>query len=148
MQVTGLVFNGSGRDGDFKWMIGQEQYKDALFIFNDNEAQYKEHRDNPQDVAGIGCMAGGGNSIIRPYQCRTPPRSAGIPTGPNYSSLRPEVREIIDEAIEGIRRLVAQEGYSRIFYSAANANGELGTGIFQVGEDVKAYIVDKLKQIE
>jgi hypothetical protein len=41
---------------------------------------------------------------------------------------------------------VTQE-YSRIFYSAANANGELGTGIFQVGEEVKSYIVGQLKSI-
>jgi hypothetical protein len=148
MRVIGLVFSRRGQDGDFGWMIEQDQYKDALFIFNDNEGQYKEHRDNPGDVAGPGCEAGGGNAVIRPCQCRTPPRAAGIPTGPNYDRLTPEVKHIIDDAIAAIKRIAAKEGYKRVFYSAANANGELGTGIFQVGADVKSYIVNSLKSLE
>jgi hypothetical protein len=148
MRVIGFVFSARGQDGDFSWMVEQDQYKDALFIFNDNEGQFKEHRDNPGDLAGAGCQPGGGNAVIRPYQCRTPARAAGIPTGPNYHRLTPEVKHIIDDAIAAIKRIAAKEGYTRIFYSAANANGELGTGIFQVGADVKSYIVNSLKSLE
>jgi hypothetical protein len=126
MQVIGSVFSRRGQDGDFSWMIEQDQYKDALFIFNDNEGQYKTHRDNPADPEG--CAPGGGNAVIRPYQCRTPPRSAGIPTGPNYDSLTPEIKEIIDDAIAAVKYIAAREGYLRIFYSAANANGPAGHG--------------------
>ena len=64
MQVIGSVFSGAGKDGDFDWMITQDHYKDALFVFNDNEAQYKAHRDRPTDLAGAGCAPGGGTPLF------------------------------------------------------------------------------------
>jgi hypothetical protein len=148
MQVIGSVFSGAGKDGDFDWMITEDHYEDALFVFNDNEAQYKAHRDRPTDLAGAGCAPGGGNAIIRPYQCKTPPRAAGIPTGPNYDSLTPEVKQIIDEAIATIKSIAVREPYKRIIYSAANPNGDLGTSIFHVGNDVNEYIVSRLKSLD
>jgi len=54
MQVIGSVFSGAGKDGDFDWMITEDHYEDALFVFNDNEGQYKAHRDQPTDLAGAG----------------------------------------------------------------------------------------------
>lgn len=144
--VTGHIFTGTGRDGDFAWMIVQEQYRDVLFIFNDNEDQYKAHRDDPTGAEG--CTRGGGNAVIRPYQCLIPARAAGIPTGPNYPSLTPDVKRIIDEAIMTIRNIVAREHYARIMYNARNADGDLGTGIFSPGEDVKDYIVSQLRAIQ
>ncbi len=141
--VTGQVFNGKGKDGDFSWMIVQEQYRDVLFIFNDNEEQYKAHRNDA--LAEDGCSVGGGNAIIRPFQCLTPPRAAGIPTGPNYEKLTVAVKEIIDEAITTIKNICAREHYKRVMYNASNGNGDLGTGIFKPGDDVKRYIVDQLK---
>ena len=48
MKVIGSVFSGAGKDGDFDWMITQDHYEDALFVFNDNEGQYKAHRDQPK----------------------------------------------------------------------------------------------------
>jgi hypothetical protein len=115
MRVIGFVFSGRGQDGDFSWMIEQDRYKDALFIFNDNEGQYKEHRDNPGDLTGPGCQPGGGNAVIRPYQCSTPPRAAGIPTGPNYDHVTPDVKHTIDDAIAAINaspRRKATRGFS------------------------------------
>jgi hypothetical protein len=35
----------------------------------------------------------------------------------------------------------------RVIYSAANETGDLGTGIFEVGLDVRAYIVDGLRRV-
>jgi hypothetical protein len=148
MKVVGSIFSGGGKDGDFAWMITQDHYQDALFVFNDNEAQYKAHREQPAKPAGSGCIPGGGNAVIRPYQYQTPPRAAGIPTGPNYDSLMPHVKEIIDEAIATIKSIALKEHYNRIIYSAANANGDLGTSIFHVGDDVKQYIVNRLKSLE
>ena len=49
MKVIGSVFSGAGKDGDFDWMITQDHYEDALFVFNDNEGQYKAHRDQPTE---------------------------------------------------------------------------------------------------
>jgi hypothetical protein len=144
-ELVGVVFNGSGRYGDFKWMIEQISYRDALFVFNDNEAQYKEHRDHPADSNASGCAQGGGNAIIRPYQCRKPARAAGIPTGPRYDALTPATAQIIDEAVENIVGIVNREKYRRVFYSAADESGNLGTSIFHPGDDVKRYIVQRLK---
>ena len=148
MKVIGSIFSGGGKDGDFAWMIKQVEYNDALFVFNDNEMQYKAHRDDPTDRSGSGCTPGGGNAVIRPYQYKSPPRAAGIPTGPHYESLTPEIKQLIDEAIATIKSIAAREHCSRIIYSAANANGDLGTSIFRVGDSVKKYIGSRLKSLE
>ena len=142
--VIGSEFHGGHKDGDFGWMLKQTTYDDALFVFNDNEAQYKLHRDAP--TASGACDAGGGNAIIRPYQCETPPRAAGVPTGPGYGNLTPTIQALIDEAIGTISKTVAQQNYTRIYFSA-DSHGHLGTNIFHVGDDVKAYIVKSLKAL-
>ena len=41
MQVIGSVFTGGGKPGDFGWMLRQTEYDGALFIFNDNEEQFR-----------------------------------------------------------------------------------------------------------
>ena len=142
--VIGSVYSSAHQPGDFGWMIKHASYDDALFVFNDNEAQYKLHRDDP--TAAGGCQAGGGNAGIRPHQCETPPRAAGVPTGPGYDTLTPAVQAIVDEAVGAIGKIVAANGYQRVFFSA-DANGDLGTHIFHVGNDVKAYIVKSLKAL-
>jgi hypothetical protein len=149
-RVIGSVFEGRERDGDFAWMIAQTGFGDALFVFNDNEEQFLAFRNKPGDP--FGCGAGGGNAVIRPYRCSSPPRAAGVPTGTlaggGYAALTNEVRQIVDDAIELVRRLVETGRYPRVFYSAADESGTLGTGIFDVGEDVKRYIVDRLVDLE
>ncbi len=145
MKVIGSVFHGGHKDGDFDWMLKQKKYDDALFVFNDNEQQYILHRDDPTNSGG--CIAGAGNGIIRPWQCQTPPRAAGVPTGPNYAKLTPHISALIDEAVATVGKIAADQNYARIFYSA-DSHGHLGTGTFQVGSDVKAYIVQKLKALE
>lgn len=147
--VTGVVFAGRGRDGDFGWMIEQPGYADTLFVFNDNEEQFRAYLKKPASPAG--CSAGGGNAVIRPYRCASPPRAAGIPTGTlgagGYPALTDGVRQVIDEAIAHIGSVVGAHRYQRVLYSAADARGALGTGIFAVGEDVKRYIVERLREL-
>lgn len=146
IQIIGSIFAGRGKAGDFGWMIEQPEYANALFIFNDNEEQFLAHRKNPK--GGIGCDVGGGNAVIRPYQCQDPPRAICIPTGARgegYPSLTPHVKQTIDDAIAAIQKLVATGRYQRVIYSAANASGTLGTGIFDVGGDAKQYIVAQLR---
>jgi hypothetical protein len=148
IQVIGSIFNGPGKSGDFAWMIRQAEYADALFVFNDNEEQFRAHRQDPQ--GSYGCSAGGGNAIIRPFQCQNPPRAIGIPTGSNgqgYSALTDAVRQTIDEAIAAIQDLIATGRYQRLVYSAADAAGDLGTGIFEVHPDVKGYITGRLQAL-
>ncbi|HSK42210.1 MAG TPA: hypothetical protein VK943_20760, partial [Arenibaculum sp.] len=111
-------------------MIELPEYADALFIFNDNEEQFRAFRDGKDG----GCAAAAGIAAIRPYRCEDPPRAAGIPTGTlaggGYAALTPEVRRVIDDAVAHIRTLIGTGRYRRIFYSAADATSALGTGIF------------------
>ncbi len=147
VQAIGSVFEGRGREGDFTWMIEQPQYADALFVFNDNEELFRVHQQDPNDPRG--CARGGGNAAIRPYQCVEPVRAAGVPTGVDragYPQLTDAVREVIDEAVAGVRRLLASGAYARLFYSA-EPTGQLGSGIFVIGEDVKTYIVEQLRAL-
>jgi hypothetical protein len=128
-------------------MINRPEYADALFIFNDNEQQFRAHRGH---APGSGqCHAGGGNAVVRPYQCRLPQRAAGIPTGSQggYPGLDDHVRAVIDEALDAIAELGSTGEFARIIYSAADEGGELGTGIFTVGADVRAYIVHGLRRV-
>jgi hypothetical protein len=149
MRVIGSVFSGRDKPGDFGWMIEQPDDDDALFVFNDNEEQFLRHQRDPHDRSG--CSAGGGNAVIRPYQCMEPPRAAGIPTGAGgqgYSRLDAHVQSVIDDAVTVIRALASTGRYQRIFYSAAADGTTLGTGIFDVGDDVKDYIVTELRKLD
>ena len=148
MEVIGATFEQPGRYGDFGWMIRSEEYDDALFVFNDNESQFRAFRDHPH--GGPGCSPGGGNAVIRPYRCQEPPRAAGIPTGGHggYPRLDDHARAVIDEAIEVIRDLLATGHYRRVFYSASRGEPDLlGTGIFEVGNDVRRYVVEQLRTL-
>lgn len=144
VKVIGTIYHQEGTVGDFAWMIQQIDYSDALFVFNDNEEQFRHYRVYPQKIDGWGCSAGGGNAIIRPYQCKYPPRAAGIPTGPDYFQLTARISGLINEALNDIATIVEKHGYERIFYSAGNEGGLIGTGIFYVGQDVRKYITKKL----
>jgi hypothetical protein len=140
------VFKGVNQEGDFSWMIEQPEYADALFIFNDNEEQFEKY----MTAQNGGCSAGRGNAIIRPYRCLTPPRAAGIPTGSfakgGYPSLTLKAKTVIDEALAVTKLYLGLGRYGRIIYSD-DGEGNLGTGIFDVGQDVKDYIVKGLNAL-
>ena len=147
LEIVPSVFNGPGKVGDFGWMLEQSDYSNALFVFNDNQEQYEAFRDEPHTPAAR--TPGGGNAVIRPWQCKNPPRAIGIPTGVNqrgYESLTNEIQAILDEALSRVAELTASGDYERLFYSAA-PDGGLGTGIFRVGIDVKEYIVAGLLRL-
>jgi hypothetical protein len=148
VQLVPSRFQGRDRPGDFAWMIVQPEYADALFVFNDNEEQFRAFRRDPRSAAGL--SPGGGNATIRPHRGADPPRAAGIPTGragQGYATLTADVRQAIDDALEFIVELLATGRYHRVVYSAANDDGDLGTGIFEVGDEVKRYIVSGLRRL-
>ena len=138
-------FVARGADGDFAWMIEQPEYADALFIFNDNELQFYEH----QRALGSdhSCGRGGGNAVIRPYECLNPPRATGIPTGMlgGYDALSPESQRAIDDAIAYLGSLLAAGRYERVIYSWDAQSQTLGTGIFSVNHEVTDYIVEQIE---
>ena len=90
MELVPSRFDGRGRPGDFAWMITRPEYADALFVFNDNEEQFRAFQRDP--TGGAGLSPGGGNATVRPYRGADPPRAAGIPTGQGgqgYARLTP-----------------------------------------------------------
>ena len=149
MELVPSRFEGRDRPGDFAWMITRPEYADALFVFNDNEEQFRAFRLDPTSPAGL--SPGGGNATVRPYRGADPPRAAGVPTGragQGYPALTPDAREAIDDALQVIADLLATGAYRRVVYSAANDDGDLGTGIFEVGDDVKRHIVNGLRTLD
>jgi hypothetical protein len=147
IEVIGSRFERPDEPGDFGWMITRPDYDDALFVFNDNESEFRAHQAHGSGRSA--CPAGGGNAVIRPYQCQDPPRAAGVPTGDagGYRALTDHVRATIDDALAAIRALLATGRYRRVIYSAHNDAGDLGTGIFSVSDDVKRYIVSGLQRL-
>ena len=144
--VHGSVFHKPGEVGDFAWMIDRTEYDDVLFVFNDNEEQFRAFQTDP--TGGRGCSRGGGNAVIRPWRCADPPRAAGIPTGTlargGYPALDPEARAAIDDAFALIDALLGTGRYRRVFFSAT-PDGGLGTGIFTVGDPVRADVLTGLR---
>lgn len=139
-------FTGGGRDGDFTWMIEQPDHSRTLFVFNDNESQFYEHQKRLGTAHS--CHRGGGNAAIRPYQCLTPPRATGIPTGDNggYTDLA-EAQSAIDDAIRHLDVLLASGQYDRVAISWNHERQILGTGIFTVDRTVLEYIVEQIEAV-
>jgi len=144
VKVRGSVFTKPHADGDFLWMIESNRYPNALYVFNDNADDHFSGRQ------------GGGNAVVRPFnkhgQKPKPAKSAGVCTGAfgiGFQSLSPDVKKIIDRDIAEIRELLATGNYDLLIYSATKeAPDLLGTGIFQVGSDVRSYIVKQLRQFD
>jgi hypothetical protein len=145
IQLIPSVYKGRNTVGDFGWMIQQPEYSDALFVFNDNEEAFVQQSR----------VKGAGNAVIRPYQHSIPPRSTGIPTGryipgkinAGYTSLNDgKAKTMIDWGMQRIHTLLATGKYRRVYYSS-DGTGGLGTGIFNVGNDVKRYIIAELTRV-
>ena len=146
MRVTKSQYTGSGCVGDFSWMIDRPEYARSLFIFNDNEMQFIAFHTGHE----AGFTAGGGNAAIRPYQGHSPVRAAGIPTGERsgYQYLDLNVRALVDDAMAHIHRLLAGGNYDEVIFSYDATNDTLGTGIFQVANEVKSYIFECIMMLE
>jgi hypothetical protein len=128
-------------------MIQQPEYSDVLFLFNDNQEQFLDFIDE-LDIRK-GCAKGGGNAAIRPYQCATPTRAAGIPTGSNgrgYNNLN-QSKQYIDGSFLRIKSLLNTGNYKRVMYSAGKDGRSLGTSIFSPSEQVKEYIISNIEKL-
>lgn len=160
-------FTAPNVDGDFGFMITQLQHTETLFVFNDNEEQFLSHfldKNNPNGAAHLGidslpdnpghdcCTAGGGNAVIRPYQCAPHIRAAGVPTGDyrqdsphymGYSSLNSHVTRMIDVSIMQIDALLASGRFTSLAFSWSPKT-MLGGRIFNTAQEVRTYIVQEL----
>ena len=146
MQLIKSQFVGPRQEGDFSWMIDRPEYARSLFIFNDNEMQFIAFHTGHE----AGFTAGGGNAAIRPYQGHSPIRAAGIPTGEKsgYQNLDLNVRALVDDAIAHIQRLLATGNYDQVIFSHDAVNDTLGTGIFDVADEVKSYVFESIMALE
>ena len=141
--VIPSTYSGSGQLGDFEWMLNQPEYDRTLFIFNDNEEQF----DAFVNGESSGFTRGGGNAAIRPFRKMSPPRAAGVPTGKSgrgYSSLDEPTKAKIDQALTVITDLLETGNYDSVVFSANKTQNDIGTGIYHVGADVRAYIYRRL----
>ena len=140
-------FAGVGREGDFGWMIHQPHHKRTLFIFNDNEGEFYAHFDGGSHR----CAAGGGNAVIRPFQCEPEPRAAGVPTGTyesgphymGYSMIDDRVRRAVGDAMTRIESLLRSGRFDSIAFSW-DPETNLGGRIFETVQVVRDYIVEEL----
>ena len=147
-----VVFRGPNRLGDYNYMIKQPEYKNTLFIFNDNE---KDHYTWDK---------GSGNAEIRPYNYYgwkklglTKPLSAGIPTGDDkgYTQLDKDTLFQINKAINDIGTIVETfKSYDQIIYSGTNnqipqfksdPEDLIGIGKYEVSKKVREYITQQIK---
>jgi hypothetical protein len=148
--VRGSLFKGGKKPGDFGWMIEQCQYAKTLFVFNDNEQQFSAFING--DRGPMGCSVGGNNGVIRPFQCLDPPRAAGVPTGSNgagYATLTPQVKALIDRAIQNIRKLATEGDFDTVVFNQSNQDGHptLAANIFAPVMDVRDHIFDSLLRL-
>ena len=142
-EVFTSIFDKPGLDGDFSWMSRQAEHEKTLFIFNDNEEQFRAFVRGERS----GITAGGGNAGIRPLRGLKPPRAAGVPTGIHsngYSRLDEATKKVINESLAVIQELLNTGRYERLIFSKDENSATLGTGLFRVAEDVKKYIYDAL----
>jgi hypothetical protein len=124
-------------------MSRQAEHEKTLFIFNDNEEQFRAFVRGER----FGIEAGGGNAAIRPLRGLKPPRAAGVPTGSRgngYVRLDDSTKKVINESLAVIQELLNTGRYERLIFSKDKSSPTLGTGIFLVAEDVKKYIYDAL----
>jgi len=128
--------------GDFATMIEQDQYRDTLFLFN----------DNVQDGRAKILVEGGGSAVIRPYAASdTDHQAVGIPTGwmPGvaFTTLDCQVRQCINHAFGMVITSFCTYRYRRVVFPCDSTDRTaIGTGIFRnVGPDVIAFINENIR---
>lgn len=150
--LLGVSFYGKNKDGDYKWMIQQPKYKNALFIICENFLDMLS-----DDQAG-----GGGTACLRPYTMRGMGegkmyRAAGIPTGwstetQGFPCLDKHYTKLaIDLAFERLVLILEkQTDIDTVIYSCdADDHTIIGTNIFKdtIGRDVVKYISKSLHSL-
>ena len=147
--IVPIHYNHKTQEGCFKTMLEQQQTTDAIIVFNDNVLDHLDWDDS---------TPGAGSAKIRPYAWQynqnETPRVVGLPTGfssasKGFKTLDRDAKEAIDATIQ---RLVVfcrkHPSIRRIIYAADKNNDKmLGTGIFEVDEQVLKYISTMLWKI-
>ena len=151
--VEGVHFDTGVRGsicGDFRVMICQREFRDAIFVFN----------GNVRDDLTVPYIVGGGSAVIRPHQQDL--RACGVPTGwaPGHAfkTLDDMAKMAIDDAFARLAAMVrarakmlnAKRGDNsspvRIIYPSSKDGKTIGVHIFahSIGQDVVQYISHRL----
>jgi hypothetical protein len=149
----GIIYKSNDKNTKYEYMIQSEENYKALFIYNENEEQFKSKS----------IINGGGNAIIREYRVDIENNNhklfdrninagsaLGIPTGSNgrgYENKTKKNQQIIDESIENINQYLKKNKDTNIIYWSCNNQHKLGTGIFNIGKDIDNYILIKLIEL-
>jgi len=172
--IISIVYDPKNNKTNFEHLIKQNEYKNALFIFN----------DNVEDFINNSFKVGSGNAIIRPYKKSL--MAYGIPTGTqrlNFNTqtrnvsytdtkgtlISKNIKEYIDDAINNIIKIINTRSNDPVYfvkyliYSANNDNIEiqlntdtgtkninvknLGNRLFDVHDDIKNYIITQIYNI-
>jgi hypothetical protein len=156
-----IRFNYKPSRVSFDELIDLQEYKDSLFIFNDNVGQFEDYYLNKEN-ATIGLKNGAGNACIRSWQLTL--RSIGVPTGDynkykknvSFNKLSLQVISYVDLAMASIKEILDKnKNYNQIIYSGTDAvndklsNDNLGVDLFSasLGVDVRWYIVGRLRDL-
>ena len=136
LTVRGVSFARKNIDGDYKWMVKQAKYDDALFVIMENFA----------DMVGDDRSAGGGTACLRPVTLfhskqHMKPRAVGIPTG--WSSecggfrrlAAKHEKKAIDLALEKLVLILdTWPTINLVIFSCADHDHQkIGTGIIRSG---------------
>ena len=143
LTVLGVPFARKNIDGDYKWMVKQAKYDDALFVIMENFA----------DMVGDDRSAGGGTACLRPVTLfhskqHMKPRATGIPTG--WSSecggfrrlAAKHEKKAIDLALEKLVLILdTWPSINLVIFSCADHDHQkIGTGIFK--DSLHSTVVD------
>ena len=143
LTVRGVPFARKNIDGDYKWMVKQAKYDDALFVIMENFA----------DMVGDDRSAGGGTACLRPVTLfhskqHMKPRATGIPTG--WSSecggfrrlAAKHEKKAIDLALEKLVLILdTWPSINLVIFSCADHDHQkIGTGIFK--DSLHSTVVD------
>lgn len=171
INVIKSQFTSPGIAGDFEFMIEQPEHQRTLFVFNDNEEQFLAHfvsPNNPFSAVELriepvplssgadACSPGGGNAVIRPYQCGPHPRAIGVPTGSykrteriyhtGYKVLDAHVSKMVGYSMMEIDALLASGRFDSLAFSY-NPETNLGGRLFDTAQVVRNFIVDELLRV-
>jgi len=170
ISVIRSQFLRDGIDGDFAFMIRQLIHAATLFVYNDNEEQFLSYfldQSNPYGASLLheeslpprpdfdACAKGGGNAVIRPYQCAPHHRAIGVPTGSlqddsphykGYSHLDQHVRTMVRYSMHQIAALLESGRFTALAFSY-NPGTKLGGKIFDTALEVRSHIVEELERV-
>jgi hypothetical protein len=150
-QFVAVQYMVGDKKTDFYKMIKLPEYNNSLFLYNENASEY----------LSCNTASGGGNAIIRPYRMDTNKseknnnsRSLGIPTGHigGFDSLNElcynyPAKALIDLSVNMIDQALTINKHIRRVYWSTDDKGFIGTGIFTVNDDVKAYITNQIEKL-